>query len=238
MSQALLKRRLFIVSSLYPPHLGGVERYTASLARILSARCRVDVFCLNTENEADAVETDGVTVHYLPCLPLFSGRLPLPKIAALLRFSKLCAALAPDAALIQTRLYPFNAFAVRELAKRGIPTLTVEHGTGYIDLGGRFFNAAWRGYEQFLSGFFRRAVRILRGFSGRAELAARARLRRERGSPERRRSGRFRFSARPEPIRIRRRFRRFLDRFRRTASSRKRRSRFGRGRPRDELRAG
>ncbi len=183
MRQALLKRHLFIVSSLYPPHLGGVERYTASLARILSARYRVDVFCMNTENEADIVETDGVTVHYLPCLPLFSGRLPLPKIAALRRFLRLCAELDPDAALIQTRLYPFNAFAVRELAKRGVPTLTVEHGTGYIDFGGRFFNAAWRGYEQCLSGFFRRAqsefyavsaagLRWLRalGFAGRGVL--------------------------------------------------------------------
>ena len=39
--------RLAIVSSLYPPHLGGVERYTASLARALSGRFAVDVFCLN-----------------------------------------------------------------------------------------------------------------------------------------------------------------------------------------------
>lgn len=151
------KRRLWIVSSLYPPHLGGVERYTASLARALSARYRVEVFCLNTEGEAENSERDGVTVHYLPCLPLFSGRLPLPSPAAIQRFLRLLTDEKPDAALIQTRLYPFNAFAVRGLSERGIPTLTIEHGTGYIEFGNGFFNALWRGYESFLTGFFRRA---------------------------------------------------------------------------------
>lgn len=149
--------RLAIVSSLYPPHLGGVERYTASLARALSGRFAVDVFCLNTERQPAEIADCGVTVRYLPCIPAFGGRLPLPTIGALRTFEGWIDRLAPAAAVIQTRLYPLNAFAVRAFAKRRVPTLTIEHGTGYIDFHSAVFNCLWRLYERLLTGVFRRS---------------------------------------------------------------------------------
>lgn len=151
------KPRLAVVSSLYPPHLGGVERYTASLARALSGRYTVDVFCLNTERQPAEIVDGGVTVRCLPCIPAFGGRLPLPTIGALRALEGWIDRLAPSAAIVQTRLYPLNAFAVRTFAKRRIPTLTIEHGTGYIDFRSAACNSLWRLYERLLAGVFRRS---------------------------------------------------------------------------------
>lgn len=150
------KRTLFIVSSLFPPHLGGVERYTASLARTLSADFQVTVICMNTEGTAETRDIDGVTVWSLPCFPLFSGRLPIPTFGALKRFRKLLSEPTIDAALIQTRLYPLNAYAVYAFKRRHIPTITIEHGTNHVDMGSALMNRVWQAYEHGLAAVFRR----------------------------------------------------------------------------------
>lgn len=147
------KLRVWIIASVYPPHLGGVERFSASLAQTLSKTCDVTVLTLNTENqpfERREGPDGNVRVLSLPCLALFSGRLPLPTLSALKTFSDLLQNEKPDAALIQTRLYPFNACAVRALTRASVQTLTIEHGTGHIDFHSPLINQLWHGYEHAL----------------------------------------------------------------------------------------
>lgn len=162
------KRTLFIVSSLFPPHLGGVERYTASLARTLSRDFQVTVICMNTEGMPEKRVMDGVTVWSLGCVPLFSGRLPLPTPGAFRRFRAILSETPIDAALIQTRLYPLNVFAVREFKRRRIPTITIEHGTNHVDMGSALVNCVWRAYEHGLAAIFRRTSSAFFGVSAAA----------------------------------------------------------------------
>ena len=69
-----------LFASLYHPSIGGVETYTASLARELARRgLRVIVVACNTHGQpSHEEEPSGVEVLRLPCLPLLNTRFPLP----------------------------------------------------------------------------------------------------------------------------------------------------------------
>lgn len=149
------KKKLLIVSSLFPPHLGGVEQYTASLAAALAPSHEVTVVCLNTENQPACRTNSGYTVYFLPCFPAFGGRLPLPGISALKTFSSYCRQNAVDFGVIQTRLYPFNLWAARCFKRSRIPHILIEHGSGHIDYGSRVVNLLWKIYEHALTLGFR-----------------------------------------------------------------------------------
>ena len=49
-------RRVVIFSALYMPHLGGVEKFSQSIAAELSTDCEVTVFCMNTESRPEFVK--------------------------------------------------------------------------------------------------------------------------------------------------------------------------------------
>ena len=68
---------LVIFSALYPPHAGGVEMYTQSLARALvrSGR-RTIVVTMALGADSGWSEESGVEVLRLPCRPLLGGRYP------------------------------------------------------------------------------------------------------------------------------------------------------------------
>ena len=65
-----------IFSAQYPPHMGGVEIFTQSLARELSAHGNhVTVVANDTEGVgAGKTDEDGVEVFRMPCWPLMNGR--------------------------------------------------------------------------------------------------------------------------------------------------------------------
>ena len=77
-----------LFSALYAPHVGGVESYTAGLAKELARRgrrvtvvtCRL--FPAHPERET---QQDDVEVLRLPCRPLLGGRLPLLRRTAATR---------------------------------------------------------------------------------------------------------------------------------------------------------
>ena len=72
--------RYCIFSAQYVPHVGGIERYTEQLSKTLVSRGHeVDVVTNNTDGVEEFISIDGLTVVRLPCIPLFSGRFPLPK---------------------------------------------------------------------------------------------------------------------------------------------------------------
>ena len=140
-------RHIVIFSSLYLPHLGGVEQFTQSLAKSLAAECKVSVICLNTEAIPQDTRDGRLTVQYLPCYSLFQGRLPIPRpithhlLRSFLQTNQI------EFAIIQTRLYPLSLQAARILSELNIPFILIEHGTGHIQFGKGFMNRIWKLYE-------------------------------------------------------------------------------------------
>ena len=126
------RKKVALISSLYPPHLGGVEIYSHSLAHALAEYYDVHVFCMNTEALPETSAENGLTVHALPCVRLFNGRLPIPTAAAHRKAKVLFGENEFSFGIVQTRLYPFNLWAAQLLTKMHTGLMVIEHGSDYV----------------------------------------------------------------------------------------------------------
>lgn len=66
-----MRSRYVLFSALYPPHMGGIENFTYSLAHALVERGNEVLVVTNDTNGLGAgiTDEDGVGVLRLPCLP-------------------------------------------------------------------------------------------------------------------------------------------------------------------------
>lgn len=152
-------RSYALFSALYPPHLGGVESFTQGLANALAARGRaVTVVTGDTEGlGAGWAREGGVEVLRLPCRPLVSGRLPLPRAAAERR--RLLAPLAArplDGVLVNARFYPHSLLGMRFARGCGLTPVVLDHGSDWLSFSSAPLDAAARAYERALTAWGRR----------------------------------------------------------------------------------
>ena len=108
------------------PHLGGVEKYSQSLAAELSKNCQVTVFCMNTEGQPETVREGDVTVHFLPCFPLQKGRFPVPKPGVSRTIERYLREGPVDFAIVQCRFYLLSLIACRLLHRHQIPFIQID----------------------------------------------------------------------------------------------------------------
>ncbi len=145
------RRRIAIFSALYMPHLGGVEKFSQSIAAELSKDSQVTVFCMNTENQPDTVREGEVTVHFLPCFPILNGRFPIPKLSALRRIRRIIRQDPPDFAIVQCRFYLLSYYACLFLHRAGIPFIQIDHGAGELVVPNPVVNWIWQRYDAFVT---------------------------------------------------------------------------------------
>ena len=145
------RRHIVIFSALYMPHLGGVEKYSQSLARELSKDSRVTVFCMNTEGQGDHVTEGDVNVYFLPCFPLQNGRFPVPKPSAYRIIEKFLRQDPPDFAIVQCRFYMLSCYGCRVLQRYGISFIQIEHGAGDVVMPDPVVNRIWHMYDDLLT---------------------------------------------------------------------------------------
>jgi glycosyltransferase involved in cell wall biosynthesis len=150
------QKKIAIISSLYMPHLGGVEKYSHSLARTLTADYEVHVFCMNTESVPSESRDGDIFIHALPCGGFFKGRLPVPTPKAIRRTKQIFRETGFNFGIIQTRLYPFNLQAAKILKEYQIPFFLIEHGSAYITFGNRLINLLWEYYERYQTNALKR----------------------------------------------------------------------------------
>lgn len=142
--------RYAIFSARYAPEVGGVESFTAHLARVLVSRGNGAVVV--TANTADApseeTQEDGVEVVRLPCRPLMGGRLPLSvrnrAHASLLRSNRLAGI---DRVLVNTRFYGNSIDGLAFARERNVPAVVLDHGSAYLTLGNPVADIAIRAHE-------------------------------------------------------------------------------------------
>ena len=147
----MTKRRIVIFSALYMPHLGGVEKFSQSIASELAKDSQVTVFCMNTEGQPEIVHEGEITVHFLPCLPLQNGRFPVPKGAAVRIIKEHFKKEHPDFAIVQCRFYLLSLIACNILKQYKVPFIQIEHGAGDIRLPNPIVNLIWHGYDRLLT---------------------------------------------------------------------------------------
>lgn len=138
-------------SAQYLPTVGGVERYTYNVAKRTAAAGHRAIVVTSAlpglpERETDA---DGIEIFRLPVWPVMKGRFPVlkpgPRFFALTR--QLWAQ-GIDFCAVQTKMYTQSVWAALAARRRGIPTIVIDHSTGYMPMGGGLPGLCGRLYEQ------------------------------------------------------------------------------------------
>ena len=140
-----------IFSAHFPPHMGGIESYTESLANQLSTTGDTAIVVTSRlQQDTPARETlaNGVEVFRLPCHPLMKARLPITAHnGEHKRMLQELAACKPDRVIVNARFYPHSLDGVRFASRLNIPVFVVDHGSAYLTLNNAAADALIRRWE-------------------------------------------------------------------------------------------
>ena len=129
-----------LFSSLYPPSVGGVETYTASIAREFN-RLGLDVIVVTCALRGDEglSEENGIEVLRLPCRSLLGGRYPIPRNNATARsWWHWLDKRHIDFIEVHTRFYPLSTKALAFAESKGVTPVVLEHGSAHLTVGNAF----------------------------------------------------------------------------------------------------
>ena len=146
-------RHYVIFSALYLPNLGGVERFTYNLAKKLLAQGdQVTVVTSNVQGIQEYENTEGIEVFRMPCFSLLGGRFPvIKKNGAYRKLEKQLKTIPCDFVIVNTRYYLHSLFGVKFAKKRGVPCITIEHGTSHLSIESPLFDRLGQWFEHFLT---------------------------------------------------------------------------------------
>lgn len=137
--------RVLIVSAHFRPHVGGIERFSETLAEGLAARGHdVRVLCCRTDAGSPLEESGPYGVRRVPSSTWPERRLgvpyPLPSPLSLLRALRRELAVA-DVVHVQDVLYAPSVAALLLARRRGVPSLLTQH-VAFVPQGNRALDAA------------------------------------------------------------------------------------------------
>ncbi|WP_394805990.1 DUF2304 family protein [Thermophilibacter provencensis] len=139
-----------IFSAQFAPHIGGVETFSDSLSAELARRGHNVLIVTNdTEGLGSRDETlEGVEVVRLPCFPLLSGRLPIPRPCS--ERDELRGSVSRrrfDAVLVNTRFYPHSLLGMKIARNMGLRPIVLDHGSAYLCFNNPVLDCMVRVYE-------------------------------------------------------------------------------------------
>ena len=146
-------------SAQYLPTVGGVERYTHNIARLLVQRGHSVTVVTSSLQGLPQRETDphGIEIVRVPSWPLMGGRFPFVRPAKFRPVMKKLLADGVDFAVIQTRFYPLSVAAA--FACRHTESIVIDHSTGHMPMGGGIVGKVAELYEHI-------ACRIIKRYTG------------------------------------------------------------------------
>jgi glycosyltransferase involved in cell wall biosynthesis len=160
--------RALIAAPFYPPHPGGIERYSGGVAAELCRRgWDVHVLhCIADDESPSPSGPSGERLHPLRARKV-AGRLPFPHVsrhnADVLREVR---AMSFDFTLIQSHLFVSNLLAVRTATRER--AVWLNHGSGHVPTGNPVTDRMVAAYEHLLAARLRTQVGAAGGVSEEA----------------------------------------------------------------------
>ncbi|MBP1553809.1 MAG: glycosyltransferase family 4 protein [Oscillospiraceae bacterium] len=156
-----------IFSAQYLPTVGGVERYTNSLAKEL-IKCGHSVTVVTSalsEVPLHETDADGIQIFRLPCIMLMNGRFPLIKPSKQKSdFENWFKHSTPDFCVIQTRFYINSIYASYLCKKHSVPSIAIDHSTSHL-MGGGIIGKIGDMYEHFAAHYIKKRTKGFYGVS-------------------------------------------------------------------------
>lgn len=166
------KKSIIIFSALYPPHIGGVDRFVKNIScAFYKLGCKVTVVTSALYNDEGVTIEDGIIIYRLPCFALMNGRFPVIKRNR--TFKKLLRKLSEsryDLCMINTRFYILSLFAARFAYKNHIKSFVLDHGSAHLSFGNSFLDFFENFYEHFITWLQRRYCKNYYGVSHDSEI--------------------------------------------------------------------
>ena len=156
-----------IFSAQYLPTVGGVERYTNSLAKELIKSGHSVTVVTSALKDVPMTETDadGIQIFRLPCLMLMNGRFPVIKPSKEKKsFEIWFRQNKPDFCVIQTRFYINSLFAAQLCSRHKVPSIVIDHSTSHL-MGGGIVGKIGDMYEHFAAHYIKKRTKGFYGVS-------------------------------------------------------------------------
>lgn len=147
-------KAIVIVSPMYPPHVGGVERYSYFLAGELAGRgFDVTVIAGAADGESPmSVDDRGISVFRVPGISLASGRFPLSFPSGIWRkLEKKLSSFSEVFFIIQTNLYLLSLRGAFFASRHGYRSVVLIHGSNYVCLGKSVIDRTENFYERLIA---------------------------------------------------------------------------------------
>ncbi len=160
--------RYVIFSARFAPLIGGVETYTANLAKALTQQGHEVsiVTCRLTDDPEHEVLEDGVEVFRIPASDPLGPRLPFSHNNRKAKdiYDKIRSE-GVDYVVINTRFYRLSRHGLQFAIKAGAPALVIDHGSAYLTMGNAFIDFFIRCYEHIVTNWVKRYKPIFAGVS-------------------------------------------------------------------------
>ncbi len=154
-------------SANYLPNVGGVERFSFYVCRELIAAGHNVTLVTNNLFDLPAKETaDGLKIYRFDCKPYLGGRFPVAKKNGNFKMiDQELRAAHFDLIFINARFYTHSIYAARLAKKKGVPCLTVEHGTSHLSVDNKLLDFCGGILEHFITFILKRYCKDYYGVS-------------------------------------------------------------------------
>lgn len=156
-----------IFTGYFPPHLGGVERYTDKMAASLrEIGYDVVVVTSNHENLGSYEKSENYALYRLPILKLVKSRYPIPKLNS--EYRRLISRIEKeniDYYIINNRFYLMSLTGSRIGKRRKKPVMLIEHGTNHFTVNNKLLDFLGQIYEHSLTRLVKKNVDKFYGVS-------------------------------------------------------------------------
>ena len=151
-------KKIAIISAYYPPHMGGVERFTYNIASELSSHGNsVTVITSDTNDSANNSPKNNIDVIRVPSISMMNDRFPLITISPTSR-KKIheLLSLKFDLVVINTRYYPICFLGCALASNNKIRAVVIDHSSGYLASGKSIPDRIIRLYEKITTSLIKR----------------------------------------------------------------------------------
>lgn len=144
-------KHFLIFTAYYPPHLGGVERYTQSLAHAL-IHLGQQVTIVTSSLNSGAIQNGKVSIVEIPSISLMNSRFPviIPRLSFFRSLNRIQAE-AYDAIIINTRYYPISLLGCHIARKQNLTPIVIDHSSGYLTEERSLLGTLMRAYERVMT---------------------------------------------------------------------------------------
>lgn len=149
------KRRIVFFSAYYPPHLGGVEKFTQNLSKALTKMGHEVLIVTSSLNKpADIAEKEDkkIRVIEITSKSIMDDRLPIitsPK--SIQHTIRRVNNYNPTDIVINTRYYPLSLLGCKIAKGLGLRPLVIDHSSGYLSHAKTPTGFAMRKYESLVT---------------------------------------------------------------------------------------